>query len=63
MNLQILSEKNGKWDLMKEPNMALREIMDIRPHLVLEEHICAFLCQKRFGEESERGKLGFCKKK
>ena len=43
--------------------MALREITDIRPNLVLEEHICAFLCQKRFGEESERGKLGFCKKK
>ena len=41
MNVKIrrlvsLSEKNGKWDLMKEPNMALREIRDIRPHLVLE---------------------------
>ena len=38
---------------MKEPNMTLREIRDIRPHLVLEEHICAFLCQKRFGDKRE----------
>ena len=34
-----VKKKKEKWDLMKEPNMALREIRDIRPHLVLERHI------------------------
>ena len=49
----------GKWDLMKEPNMALREIRDIRPHLVLEGHIVPKTYLREEGEE----KLGLCKKK
>ena len=44
---------------MKEPNMALREIREIRPHLVLEGHIVP----KTFLRERERIKLGFRKKK
>ena len=44
---------------MKEPNMALREIRDIRAHLVLEWHIVP----KMFLRERERINLGFRKKK
>ena len=40
------------------PNMALGEMSDLRPHLVLESH-----CAKTFLEASEKRKLGFCKKK
>ena len=36
------------------PNMALGEMSDLRPHLVLESH-----CAKTFLEASERRKLGF----
>ena len=43
---------------MKEPNMALRGIRDIIPHLVLEWHIVP----KTFLRERKRRKLGFCKK-
>ena len=41
---------------MKEPNMALREIRDIRPHLVLE----GLLEPKTFWrQEREREEIGF----
>ena len=40
---------------MKEPNMALREIRDIRPHLVLE----GSFEPKRFGDKRGREELGF----
>ena len=36
------------------PNMALRRVSDIRPHLVLE---CS-LEQKRFGDKREREEIG-----
>ena len=41
---------------MKEPNMALREVSGIRPHLVLET---SHKCQKRFADKREREELGF----
>ena len=44
---------------MKKPNMALREIRDITPHLVFEGHIVP----KTFLRERKRRKLGFYKKK
>ena len=40
------------------PNMALGEMSDLRPHLVLESH-----CAKTFLEASERRKIRFCEKK
>ena len=44
---------------MKEPHMALKEIRDIRPHLVLDGHIVPKTFEKRVRGEN----LGFCKKK
>ena len=49
--MKTKKEKNEKWECMKEPNMALREKRDIRPHLVLD----GTLCQKRFERERVRG--------
>ena len=43
---------------MKEPNMALGEISDIRPHLVLE---ISHLCKNVFERVGEDKKLGFWK--
>ena len=36
--------------------MALRGISNLRPHLVLEEHICAFFSQKHFEKRVRREK-------
>ena len=37
------------------PNMALGEMSDLRPHLVLET---SHKCQKRFGDKREKEELG-----
>ena len=44
--MKTKKEKNDKWNFVCKPNMALHLNREIRPNVVLEEHICAFR-QKR----------------
>ena len=46
---------------MCKPNMALHLNREIRPNVVLEEHICAFSAKNVFERMGEEKKLGFWK--